>query len=329
MDDMTRKSLLRISDATRAYRVGFFLINEFSMLAFASAIEPLRAANRQSHKQLFEWFVASANGDSCTASNGVAVATSDGLESFDACDMILVCSGTNVRANTSKTALNIIRRLDRQGKTIGAICTGTYLMALAGLLNGRRCTIHWENIDGLCEEFPDLEITTDLFEIDGNRLTCSGGTASLDMMLNMITHAYGVALAAEISDQFIHDRIREQTDRQRMELRSRIGVSHPKLLSVVQTMEENLEEPLPQTGLANKTNLSTRQLERLFRKYLNTTPTRYYLNLRLARARHLLRQTSMSILSVALACGFVSASHFSKCYRECYGRTPRAERSPE
>ena len=126
----------------------------------------------------------------------------------------------------------------------------------------------------------------------------------------------------------IHDRIREPTDRQRMELRSRLGVSHPKLLAVVKTMEDNLEEPLAQTDIARMTNLSTRQLERLFRKYLNTTPTRYYLNLRLARARHLLRQTSMSILSVALACGFVSASHFSKCYRECYGRTPRAERAP-
>jgi transcriptional regulator GlxA family with amidase domain len=329
MGESMHGSLLRSADVNSPYRIGFLLINEFSMLAFASAIEPLRAANRQSGRTLFKWVVASAVGNSCTASNGVEVNTSDGIESFDHCDMVLVCAGVGVRTNTSKAVLNLIRRLDRQGKVIGAICTGTYIMAAAGLLNGRRCTVHWENIDGLCEEFPELEITNDLFEIDGNRLTCSGGTASLDMMLNLITAAYGVSLAAEISDQFIHDRIREQTDRQRMELRSRIGVSHPKLLAVVQTMEENLEEPLPQTGLADKTNLSTRQLERLFRKYLNTTPTRYYLNLRLARARHLLRQTSMSILSVALACGFVSASHFSKCYRECYGRTPRAERSPE
>ena len=329
MDESKHKSLLRKDDTNNPYRIGFLLINEFSMLAFASAIEPLRAANRLSNKQLFEWFVASVFDDSCTASNGVEVNTKDGLENFDRCDMVLVCAGVSVRSNTNKATLNLIRRLDRQGKIIGAICTGTYIMAAAGLLNGRRCTIHWENIDGLCEEFPDLEISNDLFEIDGNRLTCSGGTASLDMMLNLITAAHGVSLAAEISDQFIHDRIREQTNRQRMELRSRIGVSHPKLLAVVQMMEENLEEPLPQTSLADKTNLSTRQLERLFRKYLNTTPTRYYLNLRLARARHLLRQTSMSILSVALACGFISASHFSKCYRECYGSTPRAERNPE
>jgi transcriptional regulator GlxA family with amidase domain len=325
----TIKNLLNNEADASAQKIGFLLLNEFSLLAFASAIEPLRAVNRQSGKQIFEWVVASPNGVSSIASNGVAVHTNIDPEHLKECRMVFVCSGINVKENTNKPILNLIRRLDRNGAIIGAICTGTYVMAAAGLLTNRRCTIHWENIDGLAEEFQDLEITNDLFEIDGKRVTCSGGTASLDMMLNLISQSHGPQLAAEVSDQFIHDRIREPTDRQRMELRSRLGVSHPKLLAVVKTMEDNLEEPLPQTSIARATGLSTRQLERLFRKYLNTTPTRYYLNLRLARARHLLRQTSMSILSVALACGFVSASHFSKCYREGYERTPRAERSPD
>ena len=328
MSIQTIESLLRQEDPTRPQQIGFLLLNEFSMLAFASALEPLRAANRQTNRDLFNWVITSPGGTVAIASNGVEVRADGDLTILQECRMVFVCAGVNVRGNTDRNVLNLIRRLDRNGAVIGAICTGTYVMAAAGLLDGRRCTIHWENIDGLSEEFPDLEITNDLFEVDGTRVTCSGGTASLDMMLNLITQAHGAALAAEISDQFIHDRIREPTDRQRMELRSRLGVSHPKLLAVVKTMEDNLEEPLAQTDIARMTNLSTRQLERLFRKYLNTTPTRYYLNLRLARARHLLRQTSMSILSVALACGFVSASHFSKCYRECYGCTPRAERAP-
>jgi transcriptional regulator GlxA family with amidase domain len=328
MSIQTIESLLRQEDPTRPQQIGFLLLNEFSMLAFASALEPLRAANRQANRDLFNWVITSPGGTVAIASNGVEVRADGDLTILQECRMVFVCAGVNVRGNTDRNVLNLIRRLDRNGAVIGAICTGTYVMAAAGLLDGRRCTIHWENIDGLSEEFPDLEITNDLFEVDGTRVTCSGGTASLDMMLNLITQAHGAALAAEISDQFIHDRIREPTDRQRMELRSRLGVSHPKLLAVVKTMENNLEEPLAQTDIARMTNLSTRQLERLFRKYLNTTPTRYYLNLRLARARHLLRQTSMSILSVALACGFVSASHFSKCYRECYGCTPRAERAP-
>ena len=230
--------------------------------------------------------------DGCTSPNGISTA-SNGVEvkpistqsMLETCRMVFVCAGVNVRNNTNKAILNLVR-LDRNGAIIGAICTGTYIMAAAGLLDGRRCTIHWENIDGLAEEFQDLDITNDLFEIDGNRVTCSGGTAALDMMLNLITDAFGAQLASEISDQFIHDRIREPDRPTAYGTAFGIGVSHPKLLAVVKIMEENLEDPLPQTELAEMNFLSTRQLERLFRKYLNTTPTRYYLNLRLARACH-------------------------------------------
>ena len=321
--------MLRSSKSAGPLKVGFLLIPNFSMLAFASAIEPLRAANRMSGDTLFSWIVASPDGMQSQASNHVKTEVDGDSTILADCHIVFVCAGLDVKAQSDKSILNMLRRLDRQGAVIGAICTGTYLMAAAGLLDDRRCTIHWENIDGLAEEFPLLEITNELFEIDDTRITCSGGTASLDMILYMIGQIHGQTLAAQVSDQFIHDRIRDPSDRQRMELRSRLGVSHPKLLAVVDYMEQGLEEPLSQTELAQKANLSTRQLERLFRKYLSTTPTRYYLNLRLARARHLLRQTSMSILSIALACGFVSASHFSKCYREVYGRTPRAERQPE
>jgi len=321
--------MLRSSKSAGPLKVGFLLIPNFSMLAFASAIEPLRAANRMSGETLFSWIVASPDGTQSRASNHVKTDVDGNADILSDCHIVFVCAGLDVKSQSDKTTLNMLRRLDRQGAVIGAICTGTYLMAAAGLLDDRRCTIHWENIDGLAEEFPLLEITNELFEIDDTRITCSGGTASLDMILYLIGQIHGQTLAAQVSDQFIHDRIRDPSDRQRMELRSRLGVSHPKLLAVVDYMEQGLEEPLSQTELAQKANLSTRQLERLFRKYLSTTPTRYYLNLRLARARHLLRQTSMSILSIALACGFVSASHFSKCYREVYGRTPRAERQPD
>ena len=329
MKDDKIRNLLQASKSAGPVTVGFLLIPNFSMLAFASAIEPLRAANRMSGTELFSWVISSPSGQPTEASNGVVINVDGNPDVLLNCWLVFVCAGLDVKSYSDKDSLNVIRRLDRNGAIIGAICTGTYLMAAAGLLEGRRCTIHWENIDGLAEEFPLLEITNELFEIDDTRVTCSGGTASLDMILYLIGQVHGQSLAAQVSDQFIHDRIRDPSDRQRMELRSRLGVSHPKLLAVVALMEQGLEEPLSQTELAMKASLSTRQLERLFRKYLSTTPTRYYLNLRLARARHLLRQTSMSILSIALACGFVSASHFSKCYREVYGRTPRAERQPD
>ena len=327
MDDNRILNLLSSSNENEVFKVGFLLVPNFSMLAFASAIEPLRSANRMSERTLFEWIISTEDGNSVMASNGVEVASNGDLEDLSSCRMVFACGGLDIQKHGRKEVINALRLVERRGAAIGAICTGTYLLAMAGLLKDRRCTIHWENYDGLVEEFPELEVTNDLFEIDGDRVTCSGGTASLDMMLHLIAQAHGSKLAAQVSEQFIHDRIRDSHDRQRMELRSRLGVSHPKLLSVVSEMESNLEDPLPQTEIARRTALSTRQLERLFRKYLNTTPTRYYLNLRIARARYLLRQTSMSILSVALACGFVSASHFSKCYRETYGKTPRQERA--
>ena len=329
MKDEKIRNMLHASKSAGALKVGFLLVPNFSMVAFSCAIEPLRSANRMSGHELFSWVISSSTGETVIASNGVVVNTDGGSELLQDCRLVFACAGLDVKTQSTKETLNIIRRLDRNGAIVGAICTGTYLMAAAGLLDERRCTIHWENIDGLAEEFPHLDITNELFEIDESRITCSGGTASLDMVLYLISQVHGQVLAAQVSDQFIHDRIREPSDRQRMELRSRLGVSHPKLLAVVGFMEQSLEEPLSQTELAQKASLSTRQLERLFRKYLSTTPTRYYLNLRLARARHLLRQTSMSILSIALACGFVSASHFSKCYREIYGKTPRAERTPD
>ena len=326
-DDKIKEVLLS-SKSAGTIKVGFLLVPNFSMIAFSAALEPLRVANRVSGEALFDWVIASANDESVTASNGVCVDTNNTASELADCRLVFVCSGIDVQDHADKNVFNVTRRLDRQGAVVGAICTGTYVLAASGLLNETRCTVHWENIDGLAEEFPHLEITNELFEINNNRITCSGGTASLDMMLYLISQIHGQSIAAQVSDQFIHDRIRDPSDRQRMELRSRLGVSHPKLLTVVGMMEENLEEPMSQTELAREAALSTRQLERLFRKYLSTTPTRYYLNLRLARARHLLRQTSLSILSVALACGFVSASHFSKCYRETYGKTPRTERVP-
>ena len=239
MDSGRIKTLLSSGDTNEVFKVGFLMVPNFSMLAFASAIEPLRSANRMSDKKLFEWIIASENGEPVMASNRVEVAANGDLEDLANCRMVFACSGIDVQKHDSREVINALRHIERRGAAIGAICTGTYLLARAGLLQGRRCTIHWENHDGLVEEFPDLEVTEDLFEIDEDRVTCSGGTASLDMMLHLIAQAHGNALAATVSEQFIHDRIRESHDRQRMELRSRIGVSHPKLLAVVAEMESN------------------------------------------------------------------------------------------
>lgn len=309
-----------------AQQYGFFLHPHFSMLAFTSAVEPLRAANRLSGRKLYSWLIISRDGNPVLASNGIEVVPHAGIDDVGQLSNVIVVAGLNAHLHADKRLFAWLRKLERQGCRMGALSTGSYTLARAGLLDGYRATIHWENLDGFREDFPELEVTSELFEIDGSRFTCSGGTAALDLMLSLIALEHGRDLATQVAEQFIHERIREAHDQQRMSLRGRLGISHPKLLKVIEMMEQNLEEPLPRSALARANGLSTRQLERLFRKYLNRTPTRYYLELRLHRARALLNQTSLSILDVALACGFVSASHFSKCYREFFAKTPREER---
>lgn len=304
----------------------FFLVPNFSMMAFTAAVEPLRSANRMSGSQLYHWRVISKDGRPVNASNRLQVVADASIADVDACEALFVCAGIDAHRYEDRAVMAWLRRIGRQGNLVGSLCTGTHLLARAGLLNGYRCTIHWEDLEAFADEHPELEVTDDIFEIDRNRITCSGGTASLDLMLHMITMEHGAELAGKVSEQFIHERIREAHDHQRMALQSRVGVSDPKLLSAIAEMEANLEEPLPLPDIADAVGLSTRQLERLFKKHLGRTPSRYYRELRLHHARLMLMQGSASILSIALAAGFVSASHFSRRYREYFGRTPREER---
>lgn len=309
-----------------AHQVGFLLTPNFSMIAFVSAIEVLRLTNYVTGNQEFSWLLFSPDGRPVAASNGVEVAVHGSYGETPPMPAIVVCSGNEVEQDEHTALIVRLRKLASHGVTIGAVCTGSHILAKAGLLDGYRCAIHWENYDGFREHFPEIEVTQRLFEIDRNRMTCAGGTAAIDMMLALVASRRGTAVASLITDELIHHRMRDAHERQRMELRSRLGVTHPKLLQVIAEMDKRLEQPVGCAQLARTVKLSPRQLERLFRRYLETTPTRYYLDMRLERARHLLRQTAMPILSVGLACGFVSASHFSKCYSEHFGRTPTEER---
>ena len=306
--------------------VAFLLVPNFSMIAFSSVVEPLRLANRVLGHEAFRWRVLSSNGQPVAASNGIVVATAGSFVDLHGITAAVVCSGVDVQTYDHREVIARLRGLAARGVPVGAVCTGTFVLARAGLLDGHRCTIHWENHDSLREQFPDLDLTEELFEIDRTRFTCAGGTAAIDMMLALIARQEGQEVASGVTDQLIHHRMRDGDERQRMELRARLGVAHPKLINVVGEMERCIEQPLSCVDLAEGAGLSTRQLERLFRKYIGQAPTRYYLGLRLTRARQLLLQTSMPILSVGLACGFVSASHFSKCYSEHFSRTPSQER---
>jgi transcriptional regulator GlxA family with amidase domain len=319
----------RRRETNRPRRFVFLLLDRFTMLSFAGAIEPLRIANRVAGQPIYEWRLIGEGGVSATCSNGASFQLDMGLEELDRDDTLLVCGGIDVQRATTKPIIAWLRREARRGMAIGGLCTGSWTLAKAGLLDGKKATIHWENQDGFLEEFEDVKLTKSVFVVDGNRLSTAGGTSSIDLMLKLIAADHGDEVANTVADQLIYSSIRTDQDTQRLSIPTRIGVRHPKLSQVIQMMEANIEDPISPADLAEEVGMSTRQLERLFRRYLNRSPKRYYMELRLQKARNLLMQTDMSVINVALACGFASPSHFSKCYRAHYNTTPYRERGTQ
>ncbi|KXS38032.1 MAG: AraC family transcriptional regulator [Halomonadaceae bacterium T82-2] len=306
--------------------LGFLLLDNFTLISLASVIEPLRMANQLAGRELYRWYTLSVNGEPVRASDGLQV-TPDASTSIPlSLDWVVVCGGVAPHRSVTREHIAWLQAQARQSRRLGSVCTGSWALAKAGLLDGYETSIHWECLAAMQEAFPRVPLTTRLFSIDRDRFTASGGTAPLDMMLNLIGQDHGRELAAGISEMFIYDRVRGEQDQQRVPLKHVLGTTQPKLLEIVALMEANLEEPIALDELATYVDVSRRQLERLFQKYLNCSPSRYYLKLRLTRARQLLKQTSMSIIEVASACGFVSTPHFSKCYREYFGMPPRDER---
>ncbi len=296
------------------------------MLPFISAVEPLRIANRLSRKPLYQWSVITDHGEGIVASNGMSQPADYSIVNVPDLSMLIVCGPFDPDDFTHQPALNWLAGLGRRDMIIGGLETGCHVLAQAGLLEGLHCTTHWENMVQFATRYPHHKLSSDVYEIDHNRITCSGGVASMDMMLYVIEHHHGHELAASVADSMIHPDIRYAGEPQRMNLQARIGVNHPALLECIELMEANIEQPLTPNELADLVGVSKRQLERLFRRYLQITPARYYLALRLEAARILLEKSSSKIIDVALACGFKSAGHFSSRYVSSFGITPRETR---
>jgi transcriptional regulator GlxA family with amidase domain len=265
-------------------------------------------------------------GEAVTSSSGLEVQLDGDLGSATEVKILLVCGGYNIKQYCTKSLSDRLRVFAKNKIPLGALCTGTYALAKAGLLDGYRCTIHWENLASMREEFPKLQLSSNLFAIDRDRYTCSGGISSIDLMLNLIASIHGHQLVQQISEQFTCDRVRTEKDAQRAPLQYLIGASQPRLVDAVTLMESNVEEPLTLDEVASYVGISRRQLERLFNRYLHCASSRYYLELRLSRARLLLLQTSIPVIDVAISCGFSTAPHFSRCYSELYGKPPSNER---
>jgi transcriptional regulator GlxA family with amidase domain len=310
-------------------RFGFFLVDDFTLISMSSAIETLRMANRLTGEEIYRWQTISETGAAVRASDGLYIHADCGIDDdavLQVSDVIIICGGRRVEQHATEPVLRWLRKAATAGLQLGATCTGSYLLAKAGLLDGYRCSIHWENIASLTDTFPKVQVRRSIYTIDRDRITSSGGTTPIDMMLNLVRRQCGPEISAGVAEQFVYERVRNPDDLQRIPLRHFVGKQSMKLVTAVELMEANIKEPISQVELADYVDLSRRQLQRLFQKYLLCTPSRYYLQLRLQRARELLVQTDLSLVEIASQTGFVSNSHFSKSYKEFYGHSPSGER---
>ncbi|MCT4608954.1 MAG: GlxA family transcriptional regulator [Pelagimonas sp.] len=305
----------------------FILVEEFSHLAFSCALEPLRIANLVSGQKLYSWSLMSESGERATCSNGLEVFTGNGFDSLPKCDRLFVLSGINMRSHITRPLLATLRRERVKGTPIGALCSGAWVLAEAGFLDGIKAAIHWEYHDGFMEHFPEVNLVRSVFVADEKFLTASGGTATADLMLHLIEENHGADLAIAVADQMVYNTVRDATAEQRVSLQSRNGIRNKHLATAVEIMRNSLEDPCSPSEIAQTIGISTRQLERLFGKHLNASPKKYLMEMRLDRARQLLLQTESSVTEVAFACGFENPGHFSRVYRATFGVTPHAQRS--
>ena len=275
---------------------------------------------------LYRWTYIAPHSGKVMASAGLEVPAS-GLPSKDTeFDMLVVCGGLGAENYADERLFAFLRHSSRRGVIVGATSTATFVLARAGLLQDRRCTVHWDYLEAFQEIFPEVGVCDELLVVDRNVFTCAGGTAAMDAILHLVRRQQGDVLASLVADQFIHGQVRQADDSQRMAMRNRIGVSQPKVIKAIELMENLADLKFSATDIAKTVSVSTRQLERLFKRHLKTTPAKYHLKVRLARAQRLLQRTTLPVVEAAVVCGFTSASHFTKCYREQFGRLPSADR---
>ncbi|MFK8250359.1 GlxA family transcriptional regulator [Ancylobacter terrae] len=327
-------------DLAQLRRIGFLTLPNHSMVASANALEALRMANYVSEREAYHWRVVTLDGTPAMASNGLSLSPTVPLAEAGPLDLLLVCGGIDVRHAAGRGVEDALRRLSRRGVALGALCTGTFVLAEAGLLDFYRCAIHWENLSAIREEFPQIGFVEDAFVIDRDRLTCTGGVAPLEMMLDLVEAGEGRAVADRVSEQFIVERRRRPGEGRSGEgrpgapgagerpaaARPRPALADPTLARAVRLMERGIEQPRRIAEIATRLDISPRQLERLFARHLGVAPAAYQLGLRLERARELLRLSPLPITDVGIACGFQSAAHFATAYGRRFGRTPSEER---
>ncbi|MEI9425837.1 GlxA family transcriptional regulator [Mesorhizobium sp. Cs1299R1N1] len=306
----------------------------FSLQAFSSAVEALRLANEVLEAESYAWRIVSDDGRPVTSSCGLTISVDTSLNEERGLlgkmglfpSVAVICGGSHPLAE-NRTLHGWLRQCRARKLYLVGIASGVFSIAQTGLADGRRCAVHWEQFPSFVEQFPSVTAVQSAYEIDGDTCSCSGGDAAFDMFVQFVIEDYDTAIASRVCEKAVVMRVRQPGDRQRLPLRAGAAIHHDGLLKIIEQMERTLDEPVALEDMAASSCLSRRQVERIFSKQIGRSPARYYLEMRLERAHLLILNSQLPIVEIAMACGFVSASHFSKAYKEKYDMTPSDARS--
>ena len=322
-----------IEQPARPTTIGFLLIRDFSMMSVVSALEPLRGANRLLGHEAYGWRLFGEAAGAARASNAMEIAVEGGLADLPAAlaelDFLFVCAGLDTDPANRARLNAALARAARAGLVLGSLSSGAFILARAGLLDGYRCTVHWEFRPAFEEAFPDIDCAGGLYAIDRDRWTGAGGITGLDMMLHLIERDHGPAVSRSVGNQFQVDRIRNSGVDQRPGALERLDTLPAPMQTAITLMTGHIEQPLAMAEIAELSGLNIRRMERLFRAHLHTAPARFYRRLRLERARDLLLHTNLSTLEIGVLTGFSSSSHFAMAYARAFGTRPSEVRRAE
>lgn len=317
---------VRSNAATSIRRIGFLVLDEFPMMALSCAIDTLRTANQLANTAAYSWSVITTTGTSARSSDGATRVASTRLSEAGPLDLTLVCAGANVEKHIDAPVVDLLRQMANRHVALGGLGTGAYALAKAGLLDGYRCAIQWDDKQSLRAEFPNTTFLNCLSVIDRDRMSCTGGIAPIELMLGLVGRRLGNKMSAQISSRVGAKQLADIGTTGDVSEGAVAGPEHQALQRIVALMQANLEEPLSARNLAALSGVSLRQIQRMFPLYYGTTLTSYYLRLRLANAREQVIHSPHSLTEIAVSCGFTSPAHFSRSYRAQYGKSPSSDR---
>ncbi|MER9793291.1 GlxA family transcriptional regulator [Mesorhizobium sp. M0213] len=320
--------------ANEPVTVALYLAHGFELLSLSSALDVFRLANKAAGREVFRWRTVSHLGEAVRASCGLVVAADADLAQErryllqpERPALALVCGDEPDEGRETKVLSAWLRECRLRRIDTGAFGSGVAALAKAGLLNDRKCAVHWEALPAFNERFMRVEAAATVYEVDNGVWSCAGGTAAFDMMVELVTLHCGEPVAVNVGELAVAGRVRTGDERQRLPLLRQHGRLNPNVVKLIELMQRNLATPLTMADLAAAAGLSRRQVERLFRNDLARSPCRYFRELRLEHAKLLLAQSAMPVLEIAVSCGFVSASHFSRCFREAHQMAPHEARN--